>query len=66
MTVFHELLNKKRHTFRFTVGEPILPEALDGDPAEAIKALEYHTVHGLATRPRPGVRGAPEGWTQAA
>ncbi|KGF69691.1 acyltransferase [Hoeflea sp. BAL378] len=66
MTVFHELLNKKRHTFRFTVGEPILPEALDGDPAEAIKALEYHTVHGLASNPDRVFEAAPKGWSQAA
>ncbi|MDZ7601459.1 MAG: 1-acyl-sn-glycerol-3-phosphate acyltransferase [Hoeflea sp.] len=66
MTVFHELLNKKHHTFRFTVGEPILPDALDGDPAEAIRALEYHTVHGLAENPDRVFEPAPKGWSQAA
>jgi len=66
MTVFHELLNKKHHTFRFTVGEPIMPEALDGDPAEAVRALEYHTVHGLAKNPDRVFEAAPEGWSQAA
>ncbi|MBU4529878.1 MAG: 1-acyl-sn-glycerol-3-phosphate acyltransferase [Hoeflea sp.] len=66
MTVFHELLNKKHHTFRFTVGQPILPEALDGDPAEAVKALEYHTVHGLAANPDRAFEPAPKGWSQAA
>jgi len=65
MTVFHELLNKKHHTFRFTVGKPILPDALDGDPAEAVKALEYHTVHGLAKDPDRAFEPAPEGWAQA-
>ena len=65
MTVFHELLNKKHHTFRFTVGEPIMPDALDGDPAEAVRALEYHTVHGLAKDPDRAFEPAPEGWTQA-
>ncbi|MBA69962.1 MAG: acyltransferase [Rhizobiales bacterium] len=48
MTIFHELLNKKRQTFSFTVGHPIPPEHLDGDPVEVTKALEEHTVHGLA------------------
>jgi putative hemolysin len=66
MTVFHELLNKKHHTFRFTVGEPIMPDALDSDPAEAVKALEYHTVHGLAADPDRAFKAAPKGWSQAA
>lgn len=66
MTVFHELLNKKRQTFRFTVGEPIMPDALDGDPAEAVRALEYHTVHGLAADPDRVFESAPKGWSQAA
>ncbi|MCY0092640.1 GNAT family N-acetyltransferase [Hoeflea ulvae] len=65
MTVFHELLNKKRHTFRFTVGGTILPEDLDSDPAEAVKALEYHTVHGLAKDPDRAFEAAPAGWSQA-
>lgn len=65
MTVFHELLNKKHHTFRFTVGEPIMPDALDGDPADAVKALEYHTVHGLAKDPDRAFEPAPQGWAQA-
>lgn len=66
MTVFHELLNKKNQTFRFTVGEPILPEALDGDPNEALRALEYHTVHGLAENPDRVFEAAPRSWRQAA
>lgn len=66
MTVFHELLNKKRHTFRFTVGDPILPEALDGDPNEAVRALEYHTVHGLAANPDRVFEPAPPHWHWAA
>jgi len=48
MTVFHELLNKKQQTFSFTVGHPIEPEALDGDPLEVTKALEAHTVQHMA------------------
>lgn len=66
MTVFHELLNKKKQTFRFTVGEPIPPEALDGDPNEALRALEYHTVHGLAENPDRAFEAAPKSWRQAA
>ncbi len=64
MTVFHELLNKKGQTFRFTVGDPIMPDTLDSDPAEAVKALEYHTVHGLAENPDCRFAAAPEGWSQ--
>jgi putative hemolysin len=66
MTVFHELLNKKRQTFRFTVGQPILPDALDGDPNETVRALEYHTVHGLAQNPDRAFEPAPVDWRQAA
>lgn len=48
MTVFYELLNKKGNRFDFTVGHMIQPEELEGDPAEVTKALENHTVFGLA------------------
>ncbi|EDQ31690.1 putative hemolysin [Hoeflea phototrophica DFL-43] len=66
MTVFHELLNKKQQTFGFTVGQPIMPEALDADPNDAVRALEYHTVHGLAQNPDRVFEPAPKGWSQAA
>jgi hypothetical protein len=55
------LLNKKQQTFRFTVGQPIMPDALDADPNDAVKALEYHTVHGLAANPDRMFEPAPEG-----
>lgn len=48
MTVFYELLNKKGNRFDFTVGHMIQPEELEGDPAEVTRALENHTVFGLA------------------
>lgn len=51
MTVFHELLNKKRQTFEFTIGSLIPPEELEGDPAAVTQALEYHSVFGLAKDP---------------
>lgn len=66
MTVFHELLNKKGKTFRFTVGRPIDPEALDGDPAEVARALEHHTVHGLAADPDRVFDGAGDSKRRAA
>lgn len=51
MTVFYELLNKKGDRFDFTIGQMISPEALDGEPAEVTRALEQHTVFGLAADP---------------
>jgi putative hemolysin len=51
MTVFHELLNKKSQTFDFTIGRMLQPDQLEGDPAEVTKALEYHSVYGLAEDP---------------
>lgn len=51
MTVFHELLNKRKHSFDFTVGMPIAPQALDGDATHVTRCLERHTVHDLAADP---------------
>lgn len=48
MTIFHELLNKKRKTFEFRIGALIEPDALEGDPVAVTRALERHTVVDLA------------------
>ncbi len=48
MTVFHELLNKKGNHFSFTIGHMIAPDALEGDIGDVTRALERHTVFGLA------------------
>jgi len=40
VTLFHELLNKRGRAFRLTIGEAIPPEALEGEPAEAIAAVK--------------------------
>ena len=48
MTVFHEVLNKKRKTFEFNIGTLIEPEKLEGDPARVTKLLEHHCAHELA------------------
>ena len=48
MTVFHELLNKRGDRFDFTIGDLIPVEHLDGDINDVTKALEQHTVFGLA------------------
>lgn len=51
MTVFHELLNKKQQTFDFTIGKLIMPDQLDGEATAVTKALENHSVFGLAENP---------------
>ena len=42
ITLFHELLNKRGRAFALTVGHPIPPAALDGDPAEVTARLKTH------------------------
>jgi putative hemolysin len=51
ITLFHELLNKKGRTFRLTVGHPIAPEQLQGDPTEAIRRLKAYTEQVLPHAP---------------
>jgi len=40
VTLFHELLNKQGRAFALTVGQPIAPDALEGEPSEAIARLK--------------------------
>ncbi len=51
MTIFHELLNKKRKPFSITVGKPVAPDLLSGDAAEVASLLQTHTVERLANDP---------------
>lgn len=51
ITLFHELLNKRGRAFALTIGQPIPPTALDGDPTEVTERLKAHVEHGLATDP---------------
>lgn len=51
MTVFHELLNKKKDAFRITIGKPIAPDLLDGEPGEVAALLQQHTVEKMAADP---------------
>jgi putative hemolysin len=56
ITLFHELLNKRGRSFGFTVGAPIPPEALDGDPAEVTMRLKHYVERVLPSDPaRPFV-----------
>ncbi|MBO6724502.1 MAG: 1-acyl-sn-glycerol-3-phosphate acyltransferase [Rhizobiaceae bacterium] len=57
MTVFHELLNKKRKPFAINVGKPVTPEQLDGDASEVTQRLQDHTV--IALRDDPGAEFRP-------
>lgn len=61
MTVFRELLNKRGSVFRLTVGKPIPPEGLAGDPGEVTRALQHHTVETLARDPDAEFAGLPAG-----
>ncbi len=51
MTLFHELLNKKRQKFAISVGRPIAPDLLDGEPADVAAALQEHTAIRMASEP---------------
>lgn len=51
MTLFHELLNKKRQKFAISIGHPISPDCLEGEPAEVAAALQDHTVVRMADDP---------------
>ncbi|MBO6901046.1 MAG: 1-acyl-sn-glycerol-3-phosphate acyltransferase [Rhizobiaceae bacterium] len=51
MTVFHELLNKKRKPFALNVGKPVAPDQLDGDAADVTRKLQDHTVNVLCNDP---------------
>jgi putative hemolysin len=51
VTLFHELLNKRRKPFRLMVGKPIAPERLDIDAGKATYALKAFTERVLPTQP---------------
>lgn len=51
ITLFHELLNKRGREFSLTVGHPIAPTALDGDPAEVTLRLKTFVARELAADP---------------
>lgn len=48
VTLFHEFLNKQGRAYSLTIGPPISPEALDGDPTEVAQRLKLHVERGLA------------------
>jgi len=51
ITLFHELLNKRGRRFTLTVGHPIPPAALDGDPIEMTQRLKAFVERDLPADP---------------
>jgi len=51
ITLFHEFLNKQGRAFALTVGAPIPPDALDGDPGELTLKLKAYVEHQLPADP---------------
>ncbi|MBN8529799.1 MAG: 1-acyl-sn-glycerol-3-phosphate acyltransferase [Caulobacterales bacterium] len=51
VTLFHEMLNKKKQPFRLTAGLPIPPSRLDIDTARATYALKAFTERVLPSQP---------------
>jgi putative hemolysin len=51
VTLFHELLNKRKTAFRLMVGKPIPPERLDVDAGKATYALKAFVERVLPTQP---------------
>lgn len=51
ITLFHELLNKKRKPFALKVGKPIAPSRLDIDAGKATYALKAFTERVLPSQP---------------
>ena len=51
MTVFNELLNKKKAKFSVHFGKPIRPERLEGDLTDLTEQMRVHCAETLATDP---------------
>ncbi|MFZ5717846.1 MAG: GNAT family N-acetyltransferase [Pseudomonadota bacterium] len=51
ITLFHELLNKRGREFSLTVGPPIPPQALDGDPTAVTARLKAYVERELSADP---------------
>lgn len=51
ITLFHELLNKKRARFELTFGKPIPTYSLMGDAGQVTEALKHHVSYTLGEKP---------------
>jgi putative hemolysin len=52
ITLFHEVLNKKRQRYRLTIGKPIDPETLPAGSAEAIEVMRAKTLELGGVKPQ--------------
>ncbi len=59
MTLFHELLNKKRFSFSITIGRPVDAARLAGEPGEVTAMLQRHTVDALKADPQAEFEALP-------
>ncbi len=57
ITLFHELLNKKRSHFELTFGPMIPAEALSGDAQAVTEALKHYVAYRLAEAPHTPFAG---------
>ena len=51
ITLFHELLNKRGRQFALTIGHPIAPAVLDGEPGQVTARLKVFVERDLPTDP---------------
>ena len=51
ITLFHELLNKRGRAFALTIGAPIAPGALEGEPGDAMLRLKHFVERDLVGHP---------------
>ncbi|MEE9381768.1 MAG: 1-acyl-sn-glycerol-3-phosphate acyltransferase [Hyphomonadaceae bacterium] len=51
ITLFHELLNKKRANYDLAFGPEISPETLQGDATEVTNSLQAHVAYAMAEDP---------------
>jgi putative hemolysin len=51
ITLFHELLNKQGQRFGLTVGQPIPPSALEGDPVQVTGRVKAYVEEVLPHEP---------------
>ncbi|MGB6116862.1 MAG: 1-acyl-sn-glycerol-3-phosphate acyltransferase [Mesorhizobium sp.] len=61
MTLFHELLNKKRKQFTISMGPAISPDRLAGDPAAVAGALQDHIAVRMKDDPQAWFEGLESG-----
>ena len=56
VTLFHEFLNKQGRNYALTIGRPVAPDVLDGEPTQAIARLKAFVETALPGRSGPGLR----------